>query len=40
MGQYDLSGYGEYEYDRAKRNNKLVLVTYYADDLTSSWDNR
>lgn len=40
MGQYDLSGYGESEYDRAKRNNKLVLVTHYADDLTSSWDNR
>lgn len=40
MGQYDLSGYSESEYDRAKRNNKLVLVTHYADDLTSSWDNR
>lgn len=40
MGRYDLSGYGESEYDRAKRNNKLVLVTHYADDLTSSWDNR
>ena len=40
MGRYDLSGYGESEFDKAKRNNKLVLVTHYADDLTSSWDNR
>lgn len=40
MGQYDLSGYGESEFDKAKRKNKLVLITHYADDLTSSWDNR
>lgn len=40
MGKYDLSNYGESEFDKAKRNNKLVLVTHYADDLTSSWDNR
>lgn len=40
MGKYDLSGYSESEFDKGKRNNKLILVTHYADDLTSSWDNR
>lgn len=40
MGKYDISNYGDSEFDKAKRNNKLVLLTHYADDLTSSWDNR
>ena len=40
MGQYDLSGYDESEFDKAKCKNKLVLIAHYADDLTSSWDNR
>ena len=40
MGRYDLSSYGESEFDKTKRKNKLVLITHYADDLTSSWDDR